>query len=181
MEPISFPQQTDILAEKQPEYTPLPVRVTYETGIITDPESGEQKRVTLPWTMTAGFRLSAEEMAQVIKTGILWYTQSVMGNRFQPVHLSTLNPFEATEEPGVYSMPPKVEGWPDYLVNDIFLMLTAIAGTDRAAAALLYISQKLQPFIKTPNAYYPGVEHAQANGYPDPNSWEITHKDQNHI
>ena len=79
MQPIKFPQQTHTLAENQPQYEPLPVHIDQ-----TDP--------TTP--MTCCFQLSPEELAEINATGQLWYTQLTFGNSFQPVRLSTLNPFD---------------------------------------------------------------------------------------
>lgn len=78
MQPVEFPQQTDVLAKNQPQYTPLPVHV------------GSQDD---SFPMTACFELSEEEKAEIAATGKLWYTQITFGHPFQPVHLSTQNPF----------------------------------------------------------------------------------------
>lgn len=79
MQPIKFPQQTHTLAENQPQYEPLPVHVG-----STD---------AMP--MTCCFQLSTEELAQINESGgVLWLTQLTFGESFQPVRLSTLNPFD---------------------------------------------------------------------------------------
>ena len=78
MEAIDFPQRTHILAENQPEYTPLPVHIDR-----TQPGS----------PFTCCFKLSPEEIEQINKTGEIWYTQLTCGNLFQPVMLSVINPF----------------------------------------------------------------------------------------
>ena len=44
--------------------------------------------------MTACFELTEEEKAEIAATGKLWYTQITFGKPFQPVRLSTQNPFE---------------------------------------------------------------------------------------
>lgn len=83
MQPIEFPQQTDVLAKDQPQYTPLPVHVGSK-------EDG--------FPMTACFELTDEEVAEIIATRKLWYTQITFGHAFQPVRLSTQNPFINAEQ-----------------------------------------------------------------------------------
>lgn len=79
MRPIKFPQQTHTLAENQPQYEPLPVHID-----TTDPAT----------PMTCCFQLSPEELAEINATGQLWYAQLTFGEAFQPVRLSTQNPFK---------------------------------------------------------------------------------------
>lgn len=78
MQPIEFPQQTDVLAKEQPQYTPLPVHVGSK-------EDG--------FPMTACFQLTPDELAEIAATGKLWYTQVTFGHPFQPVMLTTKTPF----------------------------------------------------------------------------------------
>lgn len=78
MQPIEFPQQTHILAKDQPQYTQLPVHID------------ESNQAT---PMTFCCELTDEEVAELIATRKLWLTQSTFGNRFQPIRLSTQNPF----------------------------------------------------------------------------------------
>lgn len=78
MEPVEFPQQTHVLAKDQPQYRPLPVHI-------------DQTDESIP--MTCCFELSDEEIAEMAATKKLWYTQCTFGNNFQPVRLSTQNPF----------------------------------------------------------------------------------------
>lgn len=83
MQPIEFPQRTDLLAKNQPQYTPIPVHVgTKAAG----------------FPMTACFQLTPEELAEIVATEQLWYTQITFGNAFQPVRLSTQNPFINAEQ-----------------------------------------------------------------------------------
>ena len=79
MQPIKFSQQTHTLVDFQPQYEPFPVHIDQ-----TDPAT----------PMTCCFQLSPEELAEINATGQLWYTQSTFGNSFQPVCLSTQNPFK---------------------------------------------------------------------------------------
>jgi hypothetical protein len=73
-----------MLAEDQPEYETLPIHV-----------SNTPQR-----ECTACFELSPEELAEVQRTGRIWYTQLTFGNPFQPIRMSVLYPFA----------PPDVEG-----------------------------------------------------------------------
>lgn len=79
MEAIEFKQQTNILAKDQPEYQPLPVHINTE-----DPMT----------PMTCCFKLSEQELKEIVETGVLWFTQSTFGQPFQPVRMSTQNPFK---------------------------------------------------------------------------------------
>ena len=102
MQPIEFPQQTDVLAKDQPQYTPLPVHV----GSRED-----------NYPMTACFQLSDEEISEIVATKKLWYTQVTFGHAFQPVMLSTQNPFEHTSQRSVSPIGALVDALtkdPDY-------------------------------------------------------------------
>jgi hypothetical protein len=79
MLPVKFSEANETLAKDQPQYTPLPVHVGSK-------EDG--------FPMTACFELTDEEVAEIIATRKLWYTQTTFGHPFQPVRLSTHNPFE---------------------------------------------------------------------------------------
>jgi hypothetical protein len=78
MDAIEFPEVNVILAKDQPEYVPLPVFVDGRD---------EMKPVT------ACFKLTPEELEEINRTGVLWYTQCTFGNAFHPVRMSTQNPF----------------------------------------------------------------------------------------
>lgn len=76
MIPVSFPEQTAILGQDQPEYEPLPVH-----------------RGPRPWVKTTMcFRLSPAELEEIARTRTLWISQLTFGDRFQPVALSTQKP-----------------------------------------------------------------------------------------
>ena len=77
MRAIEFEQVTNRLAEDQPEYETLPVH-------ITNDENRE---------FTCCFELNKAEIDEIVKTGKLWYTQLTFGNLFQPIRMSTENPF----------------------------------------------------------------------------------------
>ena len=78
MDAIKFPQHNVVLAENQPEYIPLPVFIDRN-----DPQ--------VP--MTACFKLNPDELKEIQKTGCLWLTQLTFGQYFQPIRMSTQNPF----------------------------------------------------------------------------------------
>jgi len=113
MQPVEFPQQTDILAKDQPQYTPLPVHIKFEQQRMSDGEA-----IDVPMEMTACFNLSPEEIAAINKTGALWYTQCVFGNPFQPVRLSVLNPF-ASEDKATVPTTEHESGLPSDLFHAI--------------------------------------------------------------
>lgn len=77
MKAIDFTERTHMLAEDQPEYETLPVH-------INDSQECE---------FTSCFELTDEEIAEIVSTKKLWYTQLTFGNPFQPVRMSTQNPF----------------------------------------------------------------------------------------
>lgn len=81
MKAIDFEQRTCLLAEDQPQYETLPVHIN---------DSAERE-------FTACFELSPEEIAEINTTGRIWYTQLTFGNPFQPVRMSTQNPFVTTD------------------------------------------------------------------------------------
>lgn len=95
MKAIEFPQQTDILAKDQPQYQPLPVYVEREPVDWID-DDGIEHTTMVPMEMTCCFELEPDELAQVIATGKLYYTQCVMGKQFQPIRMSVVNPFGQT-------------------------------------------------------------------------------------
>lgn len=78
MEAVDFPEKNLDLAKDQPEYQTLPV--LYEP----DKEGAP---------MTACFKLSPEEIADIVATGHVWHTQWTFGNNFQPIRMSTSKPF----------------------------------------------------------------------------------------
>lgn len=82
MRSIEFPQANIALAKDQPEYETLHVHAD-----INDP--------TLP--MTACFELSPEEVMEIYRTGKIWFTQLTFGKPFQPIRMSTSNPYVQEE------------------------------------------------------------------------------------
>lgn len=99
MQSIQFPEANAALAKDQPEYQTLYVHVQMADVPIKQPAAdvhiiGQPKTKKVPWAMTAYFELSDEEIAEVVRTKKIWHTQMVMGNLFQPIMMSTQNPFE---------------------------------------------------------------------------------------
>lgn len=98
MKSIKFPEVNLALAKDQPEYETLHVYV--ERKEIDQPvvvensnEPLQYQKVSIPMSMTACFELSGEEIEELVRTKKLWYTQMVFGSPFQPVRMSTQNPF----------------------------------------------------------------------------------------
>lgn len=93
MKAIEFPQVNCMLAENQPQYETLPVFVESKAKQFRDPERMVNYTKQVAWSMTACFELSEEEIAEIVKTKKLWHTQLIMGHNFQPIIMSTQNPF----------------------------------------------------------------------------------------
>lgn len=99
---VDFPERNLMLAEDQPEYETLPVFMEVkEVMVANGPKDPQNAIVTknVPWSMTACFELNKEEIEEIIRTGKLWYTQMLFGNQFQPIRMSTQNPFTPEEQP----------------------------------------------------------------------------------
>jgi len=79
MNPVSFPEQTVVIAENQSEYMSLPAHRTPD-----DPEG----RVICCW------RLSFRERLRVLVTGQIWHYVLTFGEPLQPQILQTEDPFE---------------------------------------------------------------------------------------
>lgn len=79
MQSVKFPQANIALAEDQPEYETLYVHHN------ADDKTG---------AVTACFELDKSEIAEIVRTGKIWYTQICFGELFQPISMSTKNPFE---------------------------------------------------------------------------------------
>lgn len=93
MKAVDFPQRNVMLAEDQPEYETLPVHLeTKEIIVPNGPHNPMTKQI--PWQMTACFELSDEEIAQIVANRKIWYKQCLFGHNFQPMVISTENPFE---------------------------------------------------------------------------------------
>jgi|ERR1044072_1026225 hypothetical protein len=93
MKAIDFPQQNEVIAKDQPEYIPLPAFLNIQQVRFNDGTEGPAVI-----DLTCCFQLSPEEVAQVIATGKIWYTQVVNNQSMQPIHMSVVNPFKAAHD-----------------------------------------------------------------------------------
>jgi hypothetical protein len=85
-----------MLAEDQPEYQTLPVFVERRE---VQTEEGPSE---IPWSMTCVYEFSDEEIAELIATRKLHYRQMLFGRSFQPIFMSTKDPF----------LPENKQHWP---------------------------------------------------------------------
>lgn len=76
MIPVQFPEANGVLASRQEEYEPIAVHFFRDA----------QGRVA------ACFRLSDEELAEIVRTRTVWIQQLTFGRHFQPIALSPLRP-----------------------------------------------------------------------------------------
>ncbi|HEY8690543.1 MAG TPA: hypothetical protein VIM07_15005 [Chitinophagaceae bacterium] len=94
---VDFPQRNLMLAEDQPEYETLPVFCEMKEVIVPNKPNDPQLAImtkNVPWTMTAYFALNKEEIDEIVRTGKIWHKQCLFGGDFQPIMMSTQNPFE---------------------------------------------------------------------------------------
>jgi len=82
MKAIEFPEVNVRIAENQPEYETLPVKID-----LKDPAT--------PTTMC--IELDKEERKQVAETGLIWLTVLTFGQSFHPIKMSCLKPENCTE------------------------------------------------------------------------------------
>lgn len=92
MRAVKFDQANVNLAEGQDEYETLPIYAVIDEdgnprrnkdGGLFDPQ-GE---------MTCCFELNKEEIDEIVRTGKIWHTQLTFWQPFQPISMSTQNPF----------------------------------------------------------------------------------------
>lgn len=92
MRAINFEQANIMLAESQEEYETLPIwadidenkqPVRLDDGKLRD-QMGQ---------CVCCFELNKEEIDEIVKTGKIWFTQCTFWNAFQPINMSTQNPF----------------------------------------------------------------------------------------
>lgn len=98
MKSVEFPQANIALAKDQPEYETLHVFAEFKdverSFVVEDNNDPIQvEKQAIPWSMTACFELTDEEIEELVKTKRLWFTQMLFGNQFQPIRMSTQNPF----------------------------------------------------------------------------------------
>lgn len=93
---VSFPQSNIVLGKDQPEYEALPAFCQMQEVIVPNGPNDPQLAIItkmVPWSMTCCFELNREEIDEIVRTGKLWHTQQVFGGSFQPISMSTQNPF----------------------------------------------------------------------------------------
>ncbi len=71
MKPVRFKEQTNVLAEDQPQYLPLPVKINLESGEIV-----------------SCWKLSWRERFKLFCTGRVWVSISTFGRPMQPVYIT---------------------------------------------------------------------------------------------
>lgn len=83
MNPIHFPEVTQVIAEDQPQYLPLPAFV-------------EPRQSGLPYsgTVVSCWRLTFIERFRLLITGKLWLNQLTFGQDLQPQRPSALSPWQ---------------------------------------------------------------------------------------
>lgn len=101
MRAVEFPQANLNLAEGQEEYETLPIYCDLdEYGIPKRLLKGDDINApkTLEYNdpmgqMTCCFELNQDEINEIVKTGKIWFTQCTFWNAFQPINMTTQNPF----------------------------------------------------------------------------------------
>jgi hypothetical protein len=96
MEPIEFPQVNVRLGETQEQYKTLPAFV--DKRVVTTDDGPK----VVPWSFTCCYELSDEEIVEIIANKRIFFQQTTFGQAFQPVFLSTKDPF----------IPENAEHWP---------------------------------------------------------------------
>jgi hypothetical protein len=96
MTPIDFPQRNLMLAEDQPEYQTLP---TFVDKRAVETEKGPKE---IPWSMTCVYEFTEEEIAEIVAKKKLFCRQMLFGHSFQPIFMSTKDPF----------LPENKQHWP---------------------------------------------------------------------
>lgn len=80
MNPVSFPQQNMVLADTQPQYTPLSAHFDRGSGAVI-----------------GCFQPTEEERQAIAAGGPVWLWQYTFGRAYAPVCLSTDNPWGETQ------------------------------------------------------------------------------------
>jgi hypothetical protein len=81
MQPLHFPEETNVLAKAQPQYRVLPISIAYENPVT---ETGTMR-------MTCKYELSDLELQQIIRTKSFYISQ--YGDCFHPIYPQVDNPF----------------------------------------------------------------------------------------
>lgn len=103
MRSVEFEQSNIPLAENQPEYETLHLwmDVDSERKIVTIPHvlddgSTIQTPRDSQGTAVACFELNKEEIDEIVRTGRIFFTTLTFWQPYQPINMSTQNPFNQT-------------------------------------------------------------------------------------
>lgn len=95
MESAKFEEANLALAEDQPEYQTLHGYLERKTLV-----DAQGKTHNAPWSFTACFQLTDEEVEEIVRTRKIWYRQMLFGHAFHPIRMATRKdevlPTEAT-------------------------------------------------------------------------------------
>lgn len=92
MTSITFSEANCELAKDQPEYETLHVFVETKEVVTPLTDGDETVLKSVPWSMTACFELTDEEIADIVKNRCVWHKQMLFGNQFQPILMTTSKP-----------------------------------------------------------------------------------------
>ncbi len=92
MKSVTFPEANCELAKDQPEYETLHVFVEKKEIAVRDHPHDDLSIEEIPWSMTACFELTDEEIADIVATRKIWHKQMLFGNKFQPILMTTSKP-----------------------------------------------------------------------------------------
>lgn len=101
MRAVPFPEANISLAENQDEYETLPIYMDVDEN--KNPayrrqrkDEGDGTELVLCDPMGQAiccFELNKEEIDEIVRTGKIWHTQCTFWGAFQPINMSTQNPF----------------------------------------------------------------------------------------
>src|SRR5688572_24407868 len=113
MNPISFPEQTTVLAKAQPQFRTLPIAIRHHND---NPEEPLKK-------MTCKYELSDLEMQQIIRTRCFYISQ--FGTGFHPIFPQVDSPFLVCQiryrinDDGTYNLFIPQNNAPEMILNNI--------------------------------------------------------------
>ena len=87
MKPISFTEQTVVIAEDQPEYMSLPAYVSPKVHNSMPMPYDEERKIVFCWKLTPWERF------KIIFTGKIWHSVLTFDSPLQPQMLELRKPF----------------------------------------------------------------------------------------
>lgn len=100
MRAVKFEQANIMLAESQDEYETLPIWMDVDENQRTVMVPERQPNGTVrdvprdkQGTAVACFELNKEEIDEIVKTGRIFFTTLTFWQPYQPINMSTTNPF----------------------------------------------------------------------------------------